>query len=210
MGLPTGNRFTAILDLVRSLLNASTDYGVNDDLKRHPDDELIDAIRFADEQVVGALLSVLNHPRRSDYLTAVPIIHGENIPSHIGAIGAVKVDGLSPQYLPSPEIEILRAANTAGRLLYSGPYFDVDGERLYYSGSTATVDIARYNETGGTLQSPPEYDYAVVDLALAHLFAKEGSETPTAQHFGDLAMKALEWVRAGAEQIPRPIAYKRT
>ncbi len=209
--------FTTASDLTTSLLNASTAYGTNDDLERHPVGEISAAIMAADTEIINAILSTPGHPRRQDYITAQAVTHTELIPAHIGPIGTVLVNSKAAEQLPAEEIERLRTNPLS--LTQIREYYDIVGERLYFApryvtgttDSTATVDICLYKAEAGMLQSPEEYLYAIVSAALALLFGKEGAEIEAAQHFKSLRDSSFEWIKAGSVgQPPEVVGYQRS
>lgn len=205
--------YTDALNLARSLLNASTGsaYTVNDDTDRHPDQEIMDAIRGADALIYTTVATTPGHSKRSKYLTpSANIPYAGEIPEHVGPIGAVLIAGGPAYVLPAAEIGRLKT-NTLS-LTDATPYYDVVGNTLFYvPGSTATVEIVPpYNDQGGSLQSPQEYFQGVVALALAMLFGKEGAEVEAAQFYqgyGDMVMKLIQ---SNAEQLPDIVAYQKS
>ena len=200
--------FADALNLCRSTLNASTGsaYTTNDDQDRHPDQEIADAIRAADGLIYSAVGNTPGHPKRFGLFVATSVAHRGMIPDHLGDFGDVLVNGQKADLLDAAEIEVVRT-NTLGLSTPSSRfYYDIVNNRLYYSGSTGTIDIVPpFVDSGMSLQTPQDYFYGVVAKALAILFAKEGSETPTAQHFGQLGDAVLEWVARAAQSIPKSI-----
>lgn len=203
--------FTDAINLVRNMLNASSDsYTTNDDELRWPEQAIIDAVRGADGLIFMAIGNTPGHPKRSALLVAsANIVHTGLIPEHVGPIGAVLVAAAPPQMLPSFEIKKLR--DVILTTTDTGPYFDIIDNRLYYyPGSVATVDIVPpFNDEGMSLQSPQEYYHGIVALALAILFGKEGAETETAAYYKGFGDSVLQWIKEGAQTIAPIVAYQK-
>lgn len=203
--------FTLAKNFVTSILNASTTYGTNDDIERHPAGEITDAIRLADNQIAGLILATPNHPQRAKYLSdTVPTainVSGGLIPKHIGPVGSVWVGGKAATRLKRGEIQQL-IDNPLGLKTISA-YYDIVGERLYFvGGPSALIDICILPDNGATLNTPSEYFNGVVALALAYLFGKEGAEMDAAAHFKALADTCMELIKMNANQLPAVVAYE--
>jgi len=200
--------FADCLNICRSTLNASTGsaYTTNDDTDRHPDSEITDALRAADALIYSTVGNTVNHPRRAGLYVATSVAHAGLIPAHLGELGAVLINGTGADLLDVGEITAIRT-NTLGLSTPSTRfYYNIAVNRLFYSGGSATIDIVLpFNDTGGILQSPQDYVYGVIALALSILFAKEGSETPTAQHFKSLGDVVLKLVQDAATNIPKSV-----
>jgi len=198
--------FADALNLCRSILNASlgTAYTTNDDVDRHPDLEISDAIRFADSLIYSTVGNTEGHPKRYGLFVRTSVAHAGLIPDHLGNLGTVLINGQAADLLDAAEITRIRT-NTLG-LSVTSTYYDIVGNTLFYSGASGTIDIVPpFNDTGMSLQSPQDYAYGVVAKALAILFAKEGSETPTAQHFSQMGDMVLDMVMKAAQSIPKSI-----
>lgn len=200
--------FADCLNICRSTLNASTGsaYTTNDDIDRHPDSEITDALRAADALIYSTVGNTPKHPKRSGLYVATAVAHAGLIPAHLGELGTVLINGTGADILDVGEITILRTNTLSLSTPSTRFYYNIAGDRLFYSGGSGTIDIVPpFNDTGGVLQSPQDYVYGVIGYALAILFAKEGSETPTAQHFKSLGDSVIELVQKAAVSIPSSI-----
>ena len=203
--------FTDALNLTRSLLNAAMvgSYTMNDD-DRHPDVEIIDAIIGADAIIYNTVAQTPMHPFRASQYVATKINHRALMAAHIGPVGQVLVpftSGQAANQLPAAEIERLRA-NPLG-LTITGPYFDIVDERLFCSGTDASVDLVPpFQSDGMSLKSPPEYFHAVVAVALAFLFGKEGAEVEAAAHYKSIVETMITQIEKGAQSVAPVIAYQ--
>lgn len=210
--LPSGAVLSMMKDEVRDLLNASTAaYGQHDSSKRYPDELIDDALMFADQKVVGWFLAQANHPRRASFMTQAAVAHAGRIPTHIGPIGSVTINSKACEEWPASEIEMLRTNRL--NFVAFGRRYAVEGETLFFvdedGATTAQVDLANYNPITGTIQSPPEYQNAVIACALTYIFAKDAasSQLPAATHFLQVEQNSLQLVEDD-KPVPKVDAYR--
>lgn len=169
-----------------------------------PADKLDDAVEYAAAQVLNLIASNPNHPRRRDLVTqSGGLTNGQLLPSHIGPIGAVVIDS-KPGRLDSPDA-VQRERDEAVALTMSGGLYGLEGDRIYFVGTTCLVDYVPSTLLTDVTQVPTEYVNAVLACALAYLFPFNGGQIEAARHYADLwerAKEAILMVRTPPEVTP--------
>src|SRR5882672_8923245 len=133
----------------------TANYGVVTDPERWPTGELSDAVLDADGVVASWFLQKAGDGRRVPFLQIANLANGGTIPSHIGEIDSILLNGLMP--IPSDPISIQRdRANFFGASVKYVPKFFIWGVTLIhnYSGN-AVLTYADYTRTGAC-QCPSE------------------------------------------------------
>jgi hypothetical protein len=155
------------------------------------------AILNVDGAIVKAIMENPNHPKRSVYLTSTAVTNGNLIGEHVGPIGDVRVDGnLAIQADPE---DIRRWARNTSVFVTPTGYAGIAGERLFFLGTAATIDLCTYARTSAC-QAPSEYTLVEAHLAIAAIF-KNGQNLEAANHH--LRLAGLELQSLGvADMLP--------
>lgn len=176
-------------------------YGVVTDPERWPTGELSDAALDADGIVCGWFLQKSGDGRRVPFLQVATVANGGTIPSHIGELDSILLNGAMP--LPSDPYTISRdRANLFGASVKYQPKIFIWGATLMhnYTGGGATVTYADYTRSGAC-QAPSEYSAAVVALATANIIAKNGNHEDAAQAYHAIGLSYLSPIARGESQI---------
>lgn len=196
----------AVIHLLNANTTSSYTISVTDD--RYHSGLIDEAIFESDESVVLCIAETPGHWARASYLVvSSALTHGDEIPTHIGNIGQVLIDGVPGVHAPYEAIIRYRenAENSYGSVAHTvaplaGYYAITEEDVIYFTGSSATVRLFNYTRTA-VLQSPEVYTGAVVAGALATLI-KEGGALDRAVYFGQLFGNYLQMIKANAKSIP--------
>lgn len=195
---------TAVKDFVVFTLNATDTWaGTIDDPKYGGTTASLGFINAAILNVDGAIVKAImqnpRHPKRSAYLVSTAVTNGNIIGEHIGPIGDVRIDG-NLGIEADPE-DIRRWARNVALFGVSAPagYFGVAGERLFFNGTAATVDLCTYTRTAAC-QAPSEYTMAEAHLALASIF-KLGANQSLVDHHLKLALLELQDIAGSSDML---------
>ncbi len=188
-----------VREFVAFTLNATDTWqGALDDPKYGPSGStgfINQAILDADAIVTKAIMENPLHPKRSAYLTAASAVNGQLLDEHLGPAGDVFIDGSFGIRTTADNIQ--RWARNAD--LFDNPegYFVFEGERFFFNGSEATVDLCTYVRTSAC-QAPSEYNAVENHLTLALIF-KLGGDGAMASHHLQLAMVELQSISGSAD-----------
>jgi hypothetical protein len=152
--------------------------------------------------IIAAIASNPTHPRRRDLETTVTVTNGQLIPAHAGPLGTVLVEGVPGRMTAAEEITRL-LANVLG--LPTTGYFAIRGDRIFYVGITATVDLVVIPSPVDPATVPAEYAECLVTMAMAVLLPLAGDteKVQAAQHYMQIAGAMRQAI--AANQTP-PIA----
>jgi hypothetical protein len=156
------------------------------------------AILNVDGAIVRAIMENPNHPKRSAYLTSTAVTNGNLIGEHVGPIGDVRVD--SNLAIEADPEDIRRWARNSTLFGSQTGYFGVAGERLFFLGTAATVDLCTYTRTSAC-QAPSEYTMVETHLTLASL-AKLGGDFSLQEHHLRLAALELQSIPGAMDMLP--------
>lgn len=142
------------------------------------------------------------NPRRRDLETTATVTSGQLLPVHAGPLGEVLVEGKPGVRTSADDITRL-LANQLG--LPTTGYYALRGDRIYYVGITATVDLVVITAPVDPASVPAEYAEALVCMAVAELlmFAGDQEAVPAAQTFFTIAKEMRAAITAAA---PVPVA----
>lgn len=195
--------FTTVGSLVVAALNAAGTYTAVPSDPRFYTTQIQDACNNADGLVVEAICSNRSHPRRQGFLTSSIVANGALVPSHIGPIEGVVIDGKGSEPWPVTEIENERL-NPLSLISYNKHYW-IDGSNLFFhNGTSATVHYAAYTRSLANppvLQSPDEYTDVIVAGAMTMLATPEGEDAPFANHYQQQFLAMLAAIRENREPI---------
>lgn len=163
-----------------------------------------DAVTDAAAAVLNAIAAMSNHPLRSQLEAPVAVTNGSLLPAHNGPAGAVRVDG-RPGRLDSADA-VQRERDNPRFSYLNGELYGWKGNRLYFVGTTCTVDLVQITEPIDAADVPTSAAEAVVDKALAVLFAFDGGKLEAAAHFDRLAQEALGLIGI-TTQMPESMPY---
>lgn len=163
-----------------------------------------DAVTDAAAAVLNAIAAMSNHPLRSQLEAPVAVANDALLPAHNGPAGAVRVDG-RPGRLSSADGVQRERDNPCFSYLNDGMY-GWKGNRIYFVGTACTVDLVQITEPVDAADVPASAAEAVVDKALAVLFAFDGGKIEAAMHFDKLAQEALQLIGI-TSQMPESVPY---
>lgn len=167
--------------------------------------EITNAILGADLYVRSLISETPNHPLLSALIGSTTVAHAALLPSRIGQIHGIKVDGKVPTPYPVNEIENERT-NARGLTLIEKHYnisVTPIGEILAHNGSAdATVYFIAPLTITSACQSPDQMLPAVVAFALAEITQKQGAKTEAAGYWQRRSEFFAAQIRSGAMQLP--------
>jgi hypothetical protein len=179
----------------------AANYGVVTDIERWPVGEISDACLDADGTVASWFLQKAGDGRRVPFLQTATVANGGTIPSHVGEIEAILLNGQMP--IRSDPITILRdRANIFGASVKYVPKVYLWGSTIIhnYLGGGATVIYADYTRTGAC-QSPSEYSAPVIALATANVIGKAGNHMDAAQIYHGIGISYLAPIARGETNL---------
>jgi hypothetical protein len=209
---------TKVTKRVVSALNAGVagTYAVTVADDRRSAGEITDALLAADAQVCLAVCETTGHGYRALFFGDFTLGNGDVLPDRIGApahIMITHVSGESPRAgafdkdLSVADIERWRAnagalygASVGAASSSLNGFYVVSGERLFYTGFSATVTAAVFVRSGAC-QAPEAYEDAVFALAVSNL-VKEGDSAPFLSAFLNEGNNYLAMIRSNAMVIP--------
>lgn len=199
--------FSTVASLVNAELNFAATYSSTPSDSRVYTQQIKDLINSTDGMVVEAICSNPTHPRRSGFLTSSTVAHAAAIPTHVGPIEAVIVDGAPAEWWDRGEI--VNDISNVLSLTTIPKRYAIDGSnRFYHNGTTATVHYATYTRSAAdppVLQSPDEYTELIVVGACRILATVEGEDPQAAAYWNQLwesGMSAIRESRAPLDFIP--------
>lgn len=186
-------RTLAILNA--SAIDASTYPSVSND-PRFPTGHVQAMLASAAREILGYILDNPYHPQRRTLLTTSSgLASAAAIPAHFGPISGVKITkgAVTRPGIFDPQWRTVDTAiqDLATGLLEIQPFlYAIDGQYLYHTGDTATVDyvpLAVSNVDATAVAAVPgEYENAVIAIALSYLFAFEGADIQAAGYFNSI------------------------
>jgi hypothetical protein len=179
-------------------------YGTVTDPERWPTGEIQDAVIDADGVVCSWFLQKAGDGRRVGFLQTVTVANGGTIPSHIGEIESILLNGKMP--IRSDPTTIQRDRDAAlvskGSVLYTPKIFLWGSTLMHnYTGGGATVQIVDYVRNGAACQGPSEYSAPVIALATANIIAKNGNHTDAAETYLRIGLSYLSPVTRGETNL---------
>lgn len=168
----------------------------------YADGKIDDVIADVAAAIIGLIAANADNPRRRALMTTVAQTNGQLIPDHIGPIGAVVVDSKPGKQTSAQDIQRIND-NALGYTAYNTGYFGKIGERIYFAGTTCTVDIVALATVDVTMV-PPEYIDALVNWAVAKLLmlAGDAEMVPSAQQFANMALESLKILLPPGQPLP--------
>lgn len=148
-----------------------------------------DMIIAFDGQTVRNILLDPNNGARQGFILTAALANNALIPSHIGPIDAVRING-SPASLES--LDLVRWTRANALAVPIDPYYSLQGSRIYHNGTsvnfgtlTADVDYCDYTADTSTYLCKAPSDYTVYEVAgcLAMLASVDGDDTPLATFY---------------------------
>lgn len=167
-----------------------------------------DMILAVDGEVCLAILSNPAHARRRDFTQSIALADAAQLPSHVGPIGSVRING-KPASLAS--LDLVRRTRINALLVPVDPYFNVADQRIFHNGtvanfSTATADVDycsfTQDSSGFLCQAPSEYTAVEVAGTLAIIASVDGDDTPLASLYSGIFNSYLQMVGGGAMVVP--------
>lgn len=170
----------------------------------YSDGSIDDAVTDAAAAVLNAIAAMPGHPLRAQLEAPVAVTNNSLLPSHSGPVGGVTIDG-KPGRLDSPNGVQRERDNPCNSTLNNGLY-GFKGNRIVFTGTTCTVDLVQVVAPVDPADVPESAAEAVVDKALAVLFAFDGGKLEAAMHFDKLAQEALQLIGI-TSQMPETVPY---
>lgn len=204
--------FSSAVNYVTSLLNASFTYGTPDD-ERHPQQEIEEAVRQADWQVVCLICTAPSHPKKSLYITTVSVSDGDEQPESIAGFGSVRITKSDATVVNGIwcDFEMFNQWRQSSRFSGIEGYYSTDSTRFYFLGSSCQVDVANptYSSSITDLRSPDEYYPVVCCYALASLYNKDGSNPSASQYYSQMGQMYAQLIfQAAGGPIPQIAAFR--
>lgn len=167
-----------------------------------------DAILAVDAEICLAIINSPNNARRRDFILSAALADNAQLPSHIGPLGAVRING-KPSSLVS--LDLVRRTRINALLLPVDPYHCFFDQRIYHNAtsanfSTTTADVDYYSFTvdGSTFlcQAPSEYTAAEFAGAMALLASVDGDDVQQAGLYQSIFNVYMQMISGGAQVIP--------
>lgn len=188
------------------LTSASSYPTTNTDGKRGFSDGRVDhAVQFASADVFGIFTASPTNSRRRDFVVTAPVTSGSLLPTHVGPVGAVRVDGKPGKLCSADMVQWL--IDNALSLTERQGYYAIDADRILFVGTSATVDVVQLPDPVDPSLIPVEYANAVVAIALSYLFAFEGENLGAAQHYAQIADRYRLMI-ASSRELPEVPPYE--
>lgn len=161
-----------------------------------------DVITDVANAILGLIAANENNPRRRGLITTVSQTNGALIPDHVGPVGAVIVDGKPGVLTGARDVQRIND-NALGYTTYATGYYGKFGERIWFAGTTCTVDIVATASLVVTAV-PPEYIDALVNWAVAKLLMLAGDMemVQSAQQFANMALESLKILLPPGQPLP--------
>lgn len=189
------------INLVRSLIVQQTAHAVSGTYTPTPaanmrltGNGIRDMILSYDGQVVRSILLDPNNGRRRDFILTTALTNNAQLPSHIGPLDAVRINGI-PASLMS--LDVVRRLRINALAVPVDPYYSIEGTRIYHNATAANfgttsadVDYCDYSPDVSTFLCKAPADYTVLEVAgcLALLASVDGDDTPLAAFYQSAAM----------------------
>lgn len=201
------------ISTVRSLMveqiNLNTSYSVSAASgQRLYDNGLRDMVLSVDGQVALAIINNPLHGRRKDFVASAALTDGAQLPTHIGPLDAVRINGKPADLLPINQVRLYRTNALAATPV---PAYALLGTRIFhtattpnFSVTTADVDYCDYTRDVVTFLCKCSSEYTAVHVAgtLAMLFSVEGEDPTTAGLYQTIFSTYLQMVQNGAMTVP--------
>lgn len=167
-----------------------------------------DAILAVDGQVCIAIITSSNNSRRRDFIQTAALADNAQLPSRIGPIGAVRINGL-PATLAS--LDLVRRTKTNALSLPVAPLYNIFDNRIYHNAtsgnfSTTSADVDYYSYTQDTstflCQAPSEYTSVVFAGAMALVASVDGDDVPQAGLYQAIFNSYMAMISGGAQVVP--------
>jgi hypothetical protein len=184
-------------------------------------DQVKEAILQKDEEIILAGLETDGWFARTDFMDWSALLdHLDELPSHYGSPGAVKIQPwvggtyISATPATPEEIKLWRAnANNAfGSLAHNATnsqiagFFAIRDKIIHLTGYRASVMLAAFARNSGACQAPAIYQGMVVAGALALVLAK--SFPGKAGFYHQQFLQCLTWIREGKTIAPAIEQYE--
>lgn len=162
----------------------------------YPDSPVDAFISDEGARVYNAIASNPTHPRRRALVSTVAVTHGALLPDHVGPVGAILSDGVQARMVPHDAVT--RRRTNALSLTIPDPLAAIVGERVFFVGTTCTVDIvAPPGSPFDPSVIPVEEVDIVVCLVVARLAAQDEGAMAMAGHFKTIGDEGMAAIRAG-------------
>lgn len=183
-------------------------------------EEITRAGQNAVTEIMRAICETDGHPHRSLFTTAQAIVSGDQLPEHFGSSGVPVItpfDGASFTLIGKRKsIEEIAAYRANVNNFYSETDHDeadaqgfpsklagcyaLDGQSCHFTGDSATVDIANFDEADYTLLPDTYYPLATA-LQIANL-KKDGDVSDIFTYYAQLGTQGLNAIRKGEMDHP--------
>lgn len=194
MAIPIQRVFNQVLAQINA--NASS-YGGASEKPEYRDEEIQDVMLAEEANIYAGIGRAVKHGRRKN-LTGLTLVseanvaYGGEMPSHIGPILEVEVDGHFAQPLEVDTLRELVDRNVLGLTLTDG-YFGTKDNFLFFTG-TSPAKVTFFNYVRPTFANlaaflaadsklEPEFEPIWVDLTVGRVMPREGSYVAAAQGY---------------------------
>lgn len=209
--------YTALLKRLTAAMGAAvaSTFTLALDDPRRSADEIAAAGQAADDEVCTLICESEGSGFRPLFLTdSADLSHGDKLPDRIGPPAQVQIKHLSTdsdykagkfdKSLALADIERWRA-NTDSlygtSAIVTLGYYLILGDELFFTGYRAKAKVATFTRSVGTMQSPQNYEDAVLAIAITNL-VKRGDNSPFAQQYVGTAKAYRGWISAGKTVVP--------
>jgi hypothetical protein len=194
-----------VFNQVFAQLNANpTAYGGASEKPEYRDAEVWDVMQAVECEIFAGLGRAVKHGRRKN-LTGLNLIfetvvtNGAEIPSHVGPILEVEIDGLFGTPLDVDMVRELAGRNVLNLKLTDG-YWGTKDNFLYFTGTQAKVTYFNYTRPVfanlaaflvGESKLEPEFESCWVDLVVGRVMPREGAFLQAASVYTQRGMMTL-------------------
>jgi hypothetical protein len=197
-----------------SIINASTVYGTNDDVKKYPPTFLSDMAVAASDDVCLTIVQTQGHPLLKDFITNSASMADDTIISAASGGGRiydvfdVKVDGVDARRKPVTYFKRLQSDPLSRTAI--GKYFDLvgGGSVIRHNGTAATAKLVRFAKNAGTMQAPDEMLNAVLSCFISMVHPKQGEFVQVASYYAQQWAIRQQMIREGRIDIPAVVQYQ--
>jgi len=184
-------------------------------------EEIDRAIQNAMNEVMRAICETDGHPQRNLFVVPTPVTHNSLIPEHLGSPGVPRIIPYAgctydligkrksieeiASYRANPNnlyCEVAHNASSGGSHSKLAGFYAIDkaANTIYFTGDSAEMDLAHFDESDFVLIPEMHYD-TVIALSIKHL-RKDGDVSNVFADYAQIGEQGLMAIRAKQQDQP--------